>query len=81
MGRHKKVQRDATARGTRAIIYLRVSGDTQVKEGYGLETQEDACTDYCQRKGYTVVATLRDEAISGAKDFTDRPGLTQALVH
>ena len=59
----------------RAIIYLRVSTDAQVREGTSLETQERECIDYAQAKGWTVTGIFRDVA-SGAS--LDRPGIEQA---
>ena len=46
----------------RAIIYLRVSTDAQVREGTSLETQERECIDYAQAKGWTVTGIFRDVA-------------------
>lgn len=80
MGRPKRTAKRADeVMGTRAVMYLRVSGEGQLKEGYGLDAQQDACVEYAVRKGYSIVATLRDEAISGVKDMSQRPALTQAV--
>ncbi|WP_109809667.1 recombinase family protein [Sphingosinithalassobacter portus] len=44
-----------------AIIYARVSSKRQVADGNGLESQETACREYAERKGYEVVAVFRDD--------------------
>jgi len=36
----------------KAAIYCRVSTDNQEAEGTSLQTQLQACREYCQRKGY-----------------------------
>ena len=38
----------------KAVIYCRVSTDTQETEGTSLHTQLDACLDRCQSKGCEV---------------------------
>lgn len=78
MGRPRKVQVEKTF-GKRAVIYLRVSGEGQLKEGHGLDAQEEACLDYASRHQYTVIAAKRDEAISGTKGMDVRTGLYEAL--
>ncbi len=78
MGRPRKATK-ARVRGLRAVIYLRVSSEDQAKEGYGLQAQEDACLTYAKRQGYTVVAILRDEGISGTVDLEGRPALSEAV--
>ena len=81
MGRPKKQTKQAVAGilGKRAVIYLRVSGDEQAKEGYGLEDQEDKCTAYAREHGYTLVAVLRDEGLKGNQPISERPSLQQAI--
>ncbi len=41
--------------------------------------QEDACREYCTRKGYVVHAVYSDPLSSG-KSMKDRPGIAQALT-
>lgn len=79
MARPKKADREK-AYGLRAVIYLRVSTEEQAKEGNGLEAQHDACTALAERMGYTIVATTRDEGISGTAGIDGRPGLAEALT-
>ncbi len=61
----------AGAKGTKAIMYARVSTDAQERDGTSLDTQERACLEYARTAGWQVVECIRDTA-SG---FTlDRPG-------
>jgi site-specific DNA recombinase len=59
---------------TTAIIYCRVSTDNQEKEGTSLQTQEEACIEYCHKKGYEVFKRFI-ETYSGLT--LDRPKLTE----
>lgn len=61
-------------------IYRRVSTDKQADEGNGLEVQETLCRRWAKTNGHRVVETFTDAGISGAKDATERPGLTEALA-
>ena len=58
----------------KAAIYCRVSTDNQEAEGTSLQTQLEACRDYCQDKGYDV-ACRYSEAYSGLT--LDRPQLNE----
>ena len=53
----------------KAVIYARVSTATQNADNQLLELRETA-----RRSGWTVVAELVDDGISGAKGRSDRPG-------
>src|SRR6266849_1664341 len=79
MARPKKQPVARIGAGNRAVIYLRVSGEEQAKDGYGLEDQEDKCRRYTDDRGYSVVAVLKDEALKGTKPVSERPALQQAL--
>ena len=57
---------------TTAAVYCRVSTDNQEFEGTSLQTQLEACLDYCQDKGYDVAYRF-SEAYSGLT--LDRPKL------
>jgi site-specific DNA recombinase len=78
MARPKKANGEKVY-GLRAVVYLRVSTEEQAKEGNGLEAQNDACVALAERMGYTVIATTRDEGISGTAGIDERPGLAEAL--
>jgi len=58
----------------RAAIYTRVSSDQQ-EDNYSLPTQESACREYCERRGYQVVAVFR-EVWTGAQ-YRERPQLAR----
>ena len=69
----------------RAVIYSRVSTDAQERDGTSLDTQENACAEYAQSKGWMKIESIRDTA-SGAN--LDRPGvdrvrelLNLSLIH
>ena len=46
----------------RALVYSRVSTDAQERDGTSLDTQERACVEYAQAKGWTVVECIKDTA-------------------
>jgi predicted site-specific integrase-resolvase len=59
----------------RGVIYVRVSTEAQSEKGSSLESQEDACRQYC--KDHNIVVTgVYSDVFSGAK-LWERPGLTQ----
>ena len=59
---------------TKAIGYVRVSTEEQVKDGESLRRQEALIREEVQRQGWDLVAVLRDEGISGSKSTSKRPG-------
>ncbi|MEM9283503.1 MAG: recombinase family protein, partial [Verrucomicrobiota bacterium] len=61
-----------------AVIYARVSGQKQVREGDGLASQETRCREYATRKGYAVEAVFRDDMTGKA---SKRPGMDAMLDH
>ena len=61
----------------KAVIYARYSSDNQREES--IEGQLRECGDFAQRKGYTVVKTYADRAISGKKADT-RPQFMQMIA-
>jgi DNA invertase Pin-like site-specific DNA recombinase len=63
--------------GTAVLGYARVSTAEQAGNGYGLDAQEAAIRDECERRGWTLLEVIRDEGAS-AKNL-DRPGLRRAL--
>jgi site-specific DNA recombinase len=58
----------------KAAIYCRVSTEDQEREGTSLQTQLEACLQYCQDKGYQVIYRF-SEAFSGLS--LDRPKLNE----
>ena len=55
------------------VGYLRVSTDKQADEGYGLEIQEQAVVDFCNRCGFKNLVLFIDDGVTGTK--MDRPAL------
>lgn len=58
----------------RAVIYCRVSTEDQEREGTSLQTQLQACRNYCQDKGYDIACHF-SEAYSGLS--LERPKLDE----
>lgn len=61
----------------KVIGYVRVSTSTQLEKGHGIQTQENAITDYCKKSQLDLVRIYRDESISGT--VTNRQGLSDVL--
>ncbi len=66
------------AESKKAVIYCRISGKKQAKDGSGLSSQEHRCRQYADAKGYDVVAVFPDD-VSGGGDFMKRPGMVALL--
>lgn len=62
-----------------AVAYLRVSTDRQSEHGLGLDIQERAIREWAKTAGYRIVASCRDEGVSGSNGLEDREGLAEAL--
>lgn len=60
-----------------AVIYCRVSSQTQVVRGHGLESQETRCREYAKMKRYPVARVFTDD-MSGS--LVTRPGM-QAMLN
>ena len=56
----------------KALTYSRVSTDAQERDGTPLDTQERACREYAQARGWIVAECIKDTA-SGS--HLDRPGI------
>jgi DNA invertase Pin-like site-specific DNA recombinase len=63
----------------RLLAYSRTSSLNGAGQD-SLDAQEDACRAWAEANGHEVVATFRDEALSGALPVEQRPGLLAALV-
>lgn len=59
------------------IAYYRVSSQAQLL-GYGLDAQRENVERWVTANGHSVIATCRDEGVTGTT--ADRPGLTDALA-
>ncbi len=66
-----------TNKPTKAVIYARVSGPKQVREGDGLASQENRCREYATYKDYDVVEVFADD-MSGK--FERRPAMDRMLA-
>jgi len=69
----------------KAIGYIRVSTETQVREGQGLEVQAEQIKKYCKANKLDLVSIYEDKGISGAKAdeeslTIDREGLQDMLA-
>ena len=70
----KSAQRSAS----RAVVYCRVSSHDQLK-GLSLETQSQACIDYCRSQGMEVAEVFVERAESAST--TDRTQLQRMLTY
>ena len=61
----------------RAVIYVRVSTDSQEKDGTSLETQQRACMEYAEAAGWQVVECVPDVS-SGAN--LEREGIERVRL-
>lgn len=64
----------------KAVLYLRVSTQEQSVNGVSLEAQEERLQAYCQMAGLEVMATIREEGVSGGKPLAARPGGMELLA-
>ena len=62
-----------TERKDTAVLYIRVSTLDQAEHGVSLDAQEQRLTAYAVACGLSVVAVLREEAISGTVPLAERP--------
>jgi DNA invertase Pin-like site-specific DNA recombinase len=58
----------------KAVCYIRVSTEEQVRGGVSLEAQEEKLIAYCRLQGLEVVRIIREEGVSGSKPLETRPG-------
>lgn len=61
-----------------AGIYIRVSTEDQVREGFSLREQEEKLRQLCDYKGYEIYKVYYDAGIS-AKDMEHRPKFQEML--
>ncbi|MDR3598778.1 recombinase family protein [Clostridium sp.] len=60
-----------------AILYCRVSTETQATQGVSILNQQQLLKNYANQNGYTEIIEIADEGFSGKN--TNRPGFTQML--
>lgn len=63
----------------RLVSYARASTDRQVAVGMGLEVQEQAIRRWAKLTGHRVVASLRDEGVSGTFGVEEREALAETI--
>ena len=80
---HQKISAKKIASGINqrewSLICCRVSSDRQVRDGHGLESQEQRCKKFSEENGYTFEKTFLDEGVSGA--ILERPAIREILQH
>jgi len=62
---------------TKALLYCRISSESQARKGDGLRSQETRCRDYCGYKGVEVERVFYDRAVSGK--LIDRAGIKELI--
>ncbi|MFD6250324.1 recombinase family protein, partial [Streptomyces roseolus] len=67
------------ARTLRAVAYVRVSTEEQVK-GYGLEAGEELALDYVEDQGWEHIDTFKDEGVSGSLPWQERDVLPRLMA-
>lgn len=75
----RNCQNRKTATPNAAVSYCRASTAGQVDHGVSIPAQRAQLQAEAQRRGWTIVADFADEAISGSKAVSARPGLTAAV--
>jgi site-specific DNA recombinase len=61
----------------KAAVYIRVSTEEQVKEGYSIRMQKRVLEEYCDYRGYEVCEVYLDEGITGRS--SKRPQFLEML--
>lgn len=61
----------------KAVIYCRVSSAEQVRNGHGLQSQEQRCREYANYRGLDVIEVFHEEGVSGG--LIDRPAISRML--
>lgn len=70
---------DIVMKGRKAAIYVRVSTEEQVKEGYSVPAQIEVLSHYCKLYNLEVYKIYKDLGISG-KSADNRSGLQEMLT-
>jgi len=64
----------------KAVCYVRVSTEEQVRGRVSLAAQEERLAVYCRKTGLDIVEEIREEGVSGAKPLAARPGGERLLA-
>lgn len=70
--------REAQGRRLRAVDYLRVSTDEQIK-GYGIQHNSRKTKRHIEKKGWEHVDTFKDEGVSGSLEAHEREDLPRLM--
>src|ERR1700730_8489521 len=62
-----------------AVLYVRVSADEQAVGPLNLSNQEKRCREYCEQRGWTVMAVFTDPGESARS--VDRPEFQRMLTY
>ena len=63
----------------RAVLYIRVSTEEQVKHGYSLQSQKERLLEYCKQHNYKVVDIYADEGKSARSKLKSRKELQRLI--
>ncbi len=63
----------------KAVAYIRVSTEEQVKNGQGLEIQRADVDEYTQGNHMDLIQSFEDHGVSGANDISKRAGLNKLM--
>lgn len=64
---------------TRVALYVRVSTDEQVREGYSIEAQKASLVSYAKKNGYKIIDSYIDEGYTARKRFDKRKEFVRML--
>jgi DNA invertase Pin-like site-specific DNA recombinase len=65
---------------TQAVMYLRVSGESQIA-GDGFPRQREKIHSYAAQNGISVLKEFKDEGVSGKMELEGRAGLSECLQY
>ena len=72
-------QKSDSPASRRAALYIRVSTEEQVRQGYSLQAQRDSLEAYARANGYTVAGIYADEGRSARKKYASRKEFMRML--
>lgn len=75
----KKIVKSINEEIVRAVLYIRVSSEEQVKHGYSLQSQRERLIDYCKQRRYQVVDIYVDEGKSARSKLKNRTELLRLI--
>jgi len=75
----KKTVNNAINSAIKAVLYIRVSSEEQVKHGYSLLSQRERLIEYCKQKNYQVVEIYVDEGKSARSKLKNRTELLRLI--